>query len=373
MNDLETRAEQAFRDALSRQADAFETISLTPVRRESHARRIGLIAVAASLLLVLGTAVGVALWPRNSADRGPVEDTAGPAAGWRYESYRDVQIEVPVSWGYERGPRSDWCGGRDDRHPTEPYSDVFNRFDGVEAVGCMEEAPDPDLHGDGVPKRYWAPHVKFLDPELSAAVPDGTTAAGGWTRIVKTVGSTRVWVLADAEHLDEAGRIVESARVVTVDHSGCPVTSPIQAKAWVRPSEPFDVAAVDKVDSIAVCQYAMAEGTAKPGLLASRLLEGAAADDLLDAIKAAPVGGGPNAPENCLHEPSPNPAEVLRLTWAGSTGEIYVYNRSCVNNGFDDGTHRRELTRDACPLLWDGRVTYTSASSGPHQRCVLTR
>jgi hypothetical protein len=369
MNDLETRAEQAFRDALSRQADAFEPATLAPIRRQPHARRIGLIAVAASVLLVLGTTVGVALW-RGSSDRGPAEDTAGPAAGWRYESYRDVQIEVPESWGYAAAPGSDWCAdlaGGEGRFPTQPYVDTSGRFSLLLGIGCVGRA---DLLGGQVPERLWESHVSLVAAGQPGAVEDGTVTAKGWTRIARTIGSVQLRVLADGEHLEQARRIAASAEVVEADHNGCPATSDIQAERYVRPTEAFDVTEVADVDSISVCQYAIGEGTARPWLLASRKLTGDPADDVLAAVKAAPAGGGPNTPNSCLHGVNKEPAIVLRLNTADRSHEIYVYNASCINNGFDDGTTVRALTREACVPLYGGRVTYPLGSGAPAGRCV---
>lgn len=361
MNDLETRAEQAFRDALSRQADAFEPASLAPVRRPPHSRRIGMIAVAASVLLVLGTTIGVALWRGSSADRGPAEDTAGPTAGWRYESYRDVQIEVPDAWGYDYAPSSDWCVD-ESSVPRGPYVDIGGR--GVRSILCGGK-PSLDLHGNDVPMRLWATHVTLGEP---GDVPDGTETADGWTRIARTVGAAQVRVLTDSENLDEAHEIAESARVIEADHNGCAASSPIQADSWVRPSEPFDVADLTDVDSIAVCNYAIGVGTVEPWLLASRMLTGTAADDVLAAIQAAPVGGGPDRPNLCVHDVE-GAGTVLRLESGDMTRTMYLYNATCVNNGFDDGTNRRELTVAACVPLYGERASYLGFDMTPGAKC----
>lgn len=361
MNDLDTRAEQAFRDALSRQADAFEPASLAPISQRPRVRRwVGIVAAAGVLLVLGGTALGVALWRDDSGEAG--RDTVSePAAGWRYESYRDVQIEVPESWGHQYAPGSDWCIDEANA-PREPYVHIGDRDARMISCGTI---PPQDLHGNGVPMRLWATHVSLGDP---GDVPDGTETVAGWTRIARTVGAAQVRVLTDSEHLDEAREIVESARTVEADHNGCAVTSPIQADSWVRPSEPFDVADVTDVDSIAVCNYAIGVGTDRPWLLASRMLTGTAADDVLAAIQAAPVGGGPNRPNVCVHDVE-GAGTVLRLDGGEQTRTMYVYNATCVNNGFDDGTNRRELTVAACVPLYGERASYLGFDMTPGARC----
>lgn len=372
MNDLETRAEQAFRDALSRQADAFEPASLAPISQRSRVRRwVGIVAAASVLLLLGSTALGVAVW-RDDAGEAGRDTVSEPAAGWRYESYRDVQIEVPESWGYAAAPGSDWCAGvpgGEGRFPRQPHVDTNGRFDMVLSIGCVGRS---DLLGGQVPERLWESHVSLVDAGGPNAVEDGTVTVEGWTRIARTIGATQVRVLADAGHVEQARRIAESAEVVAADHNGCSATSEIQAMAYVRPTDAFDVAEVADVDSISVCQYAMGEGTERPWLLASRQLTGTEADDVLAAIKAAPVGGGPNTPKSCLHEVNQEPAIVLRLNAGHGSHEVYVYNASCINNGFDDGTTVRELTRAACVPLYEGRVTYSLGSSAPAGRCVAS-
>ncbi len=67
----------------------------------------------------------------------------------------------------------------------------------------------------------------------------------------------------------------------------------------MRPSESFDIAALEEVESITVCQYALGLPPRRPGLLASRRVDGGKAEEVLTAINAATPGGSPNGPQNC--------------------------------------------------------------------------
>ncbi|WP_109507874.1 hypothetical protein [Nocardioides speluncae] len=368
---LDDRAEDAFRAAFAEHADRFEPAPLGPVTGRPRVRRWAGVVAAASVLAVLGgTALAVVLSRDDASEPGRETDrtTANEPApdGWRYESYRDVQVEVPEAWDYDAAPGSDWCAavpGGEGRFPTEPYVGVPRG--GVRMIHCGDGAPD--LLGGQVPERLWTTHVSFADAGVDG-VDDGTETAAGWTRIARTVGLAQVRVLTDSEHLDEAREIVESARVVEADHNGCAVTSPIQANRWVGPKEPFDVAEIDDIDTIGVCQYGIGVGTSQPWLLASRKLTGAAADDVLAAIKNAPIGGGPDRPETCLHDVEGS-GLVLRLARGAEVHEMYVYYISCVNNGFDDGANRRELTVDSCIPLFGERVAYSIGDGTPGRRC----
>ncbi|WP_368955801.1 hypothetical protein [Parafrankia soli] len=295
--------------------------------------------------------------------------------GWRLESFRDLVVEVPASWEPAPAPGGDWCAaveGRPEAFPDKPYVDSRGPYRAEMAIGCFSREEEPDLHGGGVPREYWSPHVWFAATPAAGGieeVPDGRVSSNGWSRLVRTVDSAKVFVLTDEAHLDEAGRIIASARQAEVDHHGCAASSPIQAGGFVRPPAPFDVAQLDAVDTIAVCHYDLNSPVGSPGLLASRELGGAEATALLAAINAAPVGGGPDTPDTCAKNTWGNTGIVPRLTTGGSVHEAYVYFDSCFGNGIDDGTTLRALTTDNCAPLWSGRVVHWGGSAAPFRVC----
>ncbi|OHV33419.1 hypothetical protein BCD49_27115 [Pseudofrankia sp. EUN1h] len=332
----------------------------------------------AIVLIVGGTvfAVGRADGGETARSERPPspQEMARPDPGWRFESFLDMVVQVPASWGYARAPGADWCAyrGQPASFPEQPYvdtrgGDVFELL-----IGCVSGGENLDLHGGGVPREHWAPHVWFAATPAAGGVdetPDGRVSADGWTRVVRTVGSAKVFVLADDAHLDDAGRIIGSARQATVDHYGCDVSSPIQAGRFARPPAPFDVALLDTVDTIAVCQYDLHRPAGSPGLQASHQFRGAGAAALLAAIRAAPVGGGPDAPETCVRDMWGDTGIVLRLAAGGLTRDAYVYYDWCFGNGIDDGTAIRSLTVGDCVPLWSGRVVHWGGSSAPFEVC----
>jgi hypothetical protein len=294
--------------------------------------------------------------------RVPGGDSGSPAAstpaGWRQVSYRDVVVAVPPEWGYDYAPGSDWCAdGGGDRVPEGPYVDVSGSYDAVLAIGCT--APRPPS--------YDVTHLEFAD----ASADDVPTSEErpGWSSVSRHVGAVVVTVWFDPAHEDVARQVVDSARLADVDPNGCAVTSPIQAGHFARPVVPFRVEDVTSVDAISVCQYDIRSGTGVPGLLASRRISGAAADAVLTAVQRAPIGGGPDQPQQCSDDQFGDTALVLRLVSGDELRDLYVYMESCRGNGFDDGTTLRELTPAACRPLWELPVRLISGHSESFARC----
>lgn len=382
----EDRAEAAFRTALAGAAAHFDSASLDPAAVAARSRprswwRTGLVA-AAVLVLVGASAYGVARLgdgstsERQTADGPIVGALPDPDSGWRYVSYRDVVVQVPESWGYADAPGPDWCAFDEEPgkppFPTEPYvaTPEAGRF--FFGIGC----PDTDTSAPGshdfesVPRKYWAPHLT-LDSNRNPDLPPGVLNADlgqSWTLTESHLGRVRISLLTDADTTPLVDRILASARQVESDHNGCEATSPAQAEPFVRPDPAFDVSSLESVGTISVCLYERI-GTNRPGLTGSRQLTGSAADQELAAIQAAPAGGGPDHPNNCVDDEFGDSAVVLRLHDGDATYDMHVYYETCFGNGFDDGTTLRELTRDACRPLWGDAVQVWSGSSAPFERC----
>jgi hypothetical protein len=386
MNEYDDRAERAFRDALDAQVTSFAPTDLDVPEPPHRPRWHATAAVAAAVVLVAGTAIGVALARNNAATpaAGPTPTPATsptaandmlppPQAGWHYESYRDLVVQAPDSWRYGDQPGSDWCASQGPDwtgFPTSPYVALDSGDTPTLAIGCP--GPDPVQLALGLPspERLWATHLALGTPSPDdPAVKDGAREAGGWTLIVRTVGHGRFSVLADADHLADARKVAASARVVTVDQVGCDTTSPIQEGLFPRPEHPFDLGTIGSLDAIAVCQYSPRVPAGEPGLVASRLLTGTDANAELGALHVAKIGGGPDTPDTCLHSEPPDTAIILRLNPGPDSRDAYVYYDSCVHNGIDDGTNVRELTEDDCARLWGDRVVQWSGSSAPFTRC----
>ena len=362
------RAEAAFRSAMRVPTD-HETITTGPdlvaVRRRVRNRawwQIG--ACAAGMLMLAAVLVSVA--DRSEImGRVPIADDSTTTAadqpdtdqseadpvplrdGWRYETFLDVQIQVPDSWEYNPYPASQWCINPG---PEAPYVDRGSPARATTDVYC----------GPQEPTRRFQDHVLFLATQFTEGTPL-REERNGWLTVREPVGAAMVEIVSQDETLIDD--ILATASVVSFDQFGCPVSDPIQAGDFVRPAEPFDIGEVDSVVEIAVCRYLVGEAwSAEAGLADAHLLTGTAARDELSALQAAPIGGGPGNPADCAPEYSGYDALVIRLRSADDTYTMYVYYQACGGNGFDDGNQLRTLTRAACsPLFEPPTVLYDAA------------
>lgn len=285
----------------------------------------------------------------GSAERQPepIAPTAGKdsgGSGWRWESYGGVQLQVPAGWGYGV-TRAPWCSAGAARQADGEVG----RPGSIGYVKC----PDP------VPATRRGQHVWFSRDE-SVRTSEGIRDLGaGWSLTVRTVGEIQI----EVQTHDPAVRdqILASIREVTTDLNRCPVTHRISTAQPVQPSQglPWD----DSVNGVSICGY-VGDQQPGPGLTGSRRLEGAAAQQLLDAIRAAPPGGGPDDPGQ---REFAGGGTVLRFDTADGVREVFVRYDSGAHNGFDNGTSERRLTRDALTFL-TGPLLVTA---GPRETLIL--
>lgn len=285
-----------------------------------------------------------------------------PEDGFQWVSSRDVAVQVPTSWAYGVAPGSDWCAGDQGRFPTAPYYDSFTGDRIRLAIGC----PGP------LPRSSDVMHL-----ELGRPVEGSTPTPVAWHR-TRRLGEVVVTVsVPSGSTQDEAlaTKILASVRPFTLDQFGCAPYSPISKWPWSRPGAPFDVTTVGAVDSISLCQYQKsatspddAKGPAAR-LLASQRLTGEAAQNLLAAIRKAPAGGGPDAPETCLADQHDTNAILVRLWTSDGPRDMYANVGNCRNNGIDDGTTMRAVTRDWCPAVFAQPLQWDSMSGNVAPLC----
>jgi len=343
----EDRAEQAFRTALANRATEYQprTMDLPSPQR---GRRWTAMLVAA-VLIVAAILVG-AFRPHGHQE---VPSPAGLPTGWRWESYRDVMVGVPDTWGYAIAPaQGGWCAG-EAYPPAQGYVDTANAYSSSTLVLC----------GGTPPAQAFAPHLSFVEGRSNAlALPSD------WTTRARSFGAVRVEVTVRKSQTFVAAAILATAHAVSEDQNGCAVSSPIQDQLVGRPSPPFDVSSVHRLDSIAVCQYKL--DVSGPGLLASQLLTGGSAQAELAAIQGAAVRSGPDRGHGCSPADRGETGISLILKTGSRTHEMYAFYSGCTRNGFDDGTNIRELTTDNCPTLFDPRIVETEGIRRAFERCT---
>lgn len=348
------RAEQAFRTALADRAASLTPVVLD-VRASHRPRRWPLLVSAAAVLLLVAGLASVAVGHRDQAAPAHVLPD-----GWRWESYANVMVAVPDTWGYAAAPSSDWCasppqGGL----PRGGYVDTRSPYGGVLGIGC----------GGTPPTSLTRPHLSFLDPRTEIPTPPG------WMRKTRTLGTTELTVTIEQSDRDLAQRILATAHVVRRDQFGCTPSSPLQDPLAGRPTPAFDVSTVAEVDSITVCQYGLGDTRAHlgAGLIASQLLTGPRADAELAALQRAGTRGGPDRAQGCGADDRGETGIVLLLRADGVTHRMYALYESCAANGIDDGTHVRVLTRADCAPLFSQRIQIIEGLDTAYARCAPDR
>jgi hypothetical protein len=181
----------------------------------------------------------------------------------------------------------------------------------------------------------------------------------GWAKQTRVLNGVAITVFSADASLRT--RILDSARAVTgVDSNGCAPNHPAAVAPATRPRSEGGVQNVGEVESVSVCSYTLAPG-GPARLLASRTFSGPGAAGLVDAVKAAPAGSGPDDPAECAEGYG---FKLFVLDVRGSTHdqEVVVRFSGCDLHGTDDGEVERRLTADVLrPLL-----------TGPDESVMLT-
>jgi hypothetical protein len=332
-------------------------------RVQAHVVEVGMGVRGCAALLVAVAALGAGCGvrtetgdPRVNGGEDRVSTDVLPA-GWRWESYRDVEVAVPADWGHDNGSQRvhQWCIWEGPTHPAVGRPGVST------AVGCFQgedQVPHPSTLVDRL--GTFVAFESALDPAEQQVTTEGDRT---------TVRFGRVEVLVQAEPALRR-RIVDTIRQVSVDANGCPVSDPISRAPSRRPHPAVDVSRLSGVRAVSACKYSLQDGLddkplTGPTLLSSLRLEGEAAARAVAAIAAAPPGGGPDRPDQCLPEVSyGSEAIVLTVTSELGTSVIYLRYSGCDHNGFDDGINRRALTKQAVAPFITGPNIITTGFSG---------
>jgi hypothetical protein len=229
--------------------------------------------VAAVVLAAVAVPVAIGL-TRGGSDRAPTPpiatETPGVVvpAGWRIETWRDLEIQVPESWEY--GALGAWCLGEPERTGGPG---IVERPGGiVPAIGCM-----PPANGYGV--QFWTPSSQLDEAFVAGTVSHYSALPaqesypdGAW--LAASSGDAHARITVVAPDRETAERILASARPVDgLDGNGC---AP-REDAMVAVSAPGGI-------FFAVCRYG-ADGW----LQQSERLSSADSARALQALTSAPV------------------------------------------------------------------------------------
>ncbi|MFL6118914.1 hypothetical protein [Actinophytocola sp.] len=292
-------------------------------------------SIAAIVALAVGIPVAIVATVHGTS---PTADDPNP--GWRWESYRGVQVQVPPDWG-EGAPRSDWCAATPDgqaRRATPPGAVGRPRM--ILAIGCPSEYPPADQRTSSL----------YFDTRNKAGVRGFDH---GWVEETRRVDDVFITVFSPDGALRAA--IFGSARpIVGLDRYGCPTDHPVAADPdGYRPDPAVGgLPPADTVMAISVCRYTLKSDPAPP-LLSSGRITGRSAQGAVAAIRSAPKGRGPDV-DNGRPEARGSEIVVLRIDTTDVTREVVVHYSGELGNGFDDGKTTRELTADALRSLLTG-------------------
>ena len=277
MSDFEDRLTTALHSA-GDDAPAGLGLAGAARRRARVRRRRTALTSAAAVVAVVGVVGGVALLG-NGGDRdaiadGPTESPTAsqasdpePGLAERVESWRDLQVTVPASWGH--GNLAEWCTGG----ATEPGSPVVERAGGMrDMILCTEPANGYGVmffDGSAADLAYQAGHIwKYDAGEYAAYPPDAWLGyqRGGDTgdNIVMVIGPDR----ATTEQV-----LASFERITDADANGCT-------------PHPVDSAPAVAAGALRLCRYGVDDW-----LEQSELLTGKDAENALGALESAPVKG----------------------------------------------------------------------------------
>jgi hypothetical protein len=299
------------------------------------------LAVAAALV-----GVNVVTSERESAvadqPQVPPATTAAPATpaplGWRWETYENIQVQVPANWA-----TSLWAGGGRCGRTSEPEPIV--RRPGGAVIDMLQPCPNPptSLHN--------APSLEFGGAKEAGII----RYDDGWTKETRLIGGRYLTVTTGDEALRQ--RIFDSAGPIeTIDGNGCQPAPALAGNVVLRPPSEGGLESVGVVESVSVCRYSTTVSKDHPWPLeaSSRILD-TAAGKLVDDLVAAPAGSGPNITNPRICGPDPG-YEVIILRAHGSQHDqdVIVRYEGCKRNGTDDGSVARQLTSSAAKQIFFG-------------------
>ncbi len=316
------------------------------LRRRRRARTAGAAVLACAAVVVAGVGIHTLTQP----DTAP--PVAQPPTGWHWESYANVEVQVPDQWTEISAGRLATCPaekprltgwvGRPSMLPTL-------------AMGCGDSVDGGDV---GTPANR-VPYVLF---DFNAA-PGVRRYDAGWTKEVRAVGALKVEVFGTDAAV--RSRVLESARVIDgVDSNGCAPTHPAATGAAGRPAG-AGLASIGTAESIRICAYTTRVLPRIPPLQASASLSGTEAGTVGAALRDAPLpevrpaSGEPNGktPLSSTHSSGcqTTDRELLVLTLDGDRGdqEVVVRLAPCGPFYTDDGHEIRTLTKDSIRPLID--------------------
>jgi hypothetical protein len=226
---------------------------LATVHHRLQRRRTGrTIGAAVLACAVIATAITATHSLSNELRTDPeVARPGAPNAGWRWESYKTVQVQVPESWTqYISGPAP--CATFSSS--SKPVVGRFNGWLGRSSYTCEDAV---------LPVERRLPYLWFNDVQA----PGIKQYNAGWTEETRVVAGVKLSVLTQDEALRR--RILDSARPITgTDFNGCTPTDAGARGTGLNPG--------DRITSAGICEYwqgSLVAGSELPAEPAAKLAQ----------------------------------------------------------------------------------------------------
>lgn len=311
------------------------------LRRRRQARTAGAVVLGCAVVAV----AGVGIHSLTRPDTAP--PVAQPPAGWHWESYANVEVQVPDQWTEISAGRLATCPAeklRSDGWVGRPS--MLSQL----ATGCGVVAQGAADVGEAANR---VPYVLF---DFNAA-PGVTQYDAGWTKEVRAVGALKIAVFGTDASV--RAQVLDSARVIDgVDSNGCAPTHAVATQSSYRPTGK-GLTSVGVADSIQICAYNAAGSAQIPPLLASASLSGDQARDVSTALRTAPEAGAfatsrsgePVTVQGSICRAGHPEVFVLRVRGDRGTQEVVVRLNGCGPFDVDDGVDLRVPTKAAAQPL----------------------
>ncbi|MBN1172698.1 MAG: hypothetical protein JXA67_11040 [Micromonosporaceae bacterium] len=304
-------------------------------------RWVVIVAAALATVCLAGGGVAISRVFDLSGGGGRLSSGAQPevpvADGWRLESSLGIEIAVPASWGI-----NDYgC------NMTEKSSVVRGSS---AALLCFTQEPAGKEIAEiralsGVPEPT-PPAETVRIGGVVALRSEGRLDDGRFTGRV-TVPDRDVVVLVRARSDHTVQSVLDSVRLVDVDHVGCELRRPDA----VVPGRAAAVLVTPEPVAAGVCYYG---GPRSDGRLhASIELPQQAARDLAAAMNAAQTGVNPDVSSDQCVQTSPKAVDaVLRFRGQDEVVETVAATfSSCEDRGFDNGVRSVPVTRSLIDMF----------------------
>jgi hypothetical protein len=261
MSDFENRVRASLRHGAAGAPSAVGLAESARGRWQRRRRTTGAVVVTAIVLVAVP--LGVVLLGGDDPDRGGDDVVAAPLPsipdGWRWESWRNVQVAVPGAW--DTGTASQYCVGGESPHG------VVDRGDGVSTmVACPHAAGPGVIFREGIAEQ----------PLDGAGVSERLTFGGNTVDVVAPDQATLDAIVASAHEFTGA------------DSRGC--SAGFDADRVMSPSGEY--AELPDAGVLEVCSYTglVGDDGTTYTLQASTTLSEEASAILRTAIAQAPSG-----------------------------------------------------------------------------------